>query len=382
MSAPYFFLSHARQHVKRFHADLAQAVRELAREHEAAIETIDSEPAAGDRWTERILRGLSDCRAFVALYSVEYFAAEHCGKEWQAFADRRPSSIIPVPWQPVSAEAMPSCAREIRALKLSPTCERYGLAYLLRHLPEHRTEYEAAVYAVARRVVALAERGTPVRTDRVPEYADVRNAFADGTPGRRRPRMRILIAAPATPKLPVGADPDMYGPSPGDWRPYIPEYGGQIALAARRLVESMDFDVFVEPFGHSAEERANAAPTAPALLVIDPWALLDPVLHRRLSGFDTHSDTKPWIRPVVVWRRDNPYSKNRGADIEARLRASLRQCRLRYRPDAPRVLDGLETIRDFRTELPAVVRRAERLYLSRMARDRRPGFPIAEGFPR
>jgi FxsC-like protein len=161
----------------------------------------------------------------------------------------------------------------------------------------------------------------------------------------------------------------MYGVHPADWKPYIPDYGGEIVQAARRLAESMDFQVVIESFEHSAEHRSGAAPSAPTLLIIDPWAAQDPALQQRLSSFDARSQAKPWIRPVVAWNRANLLNRERETDLESRLRNTLQQCRRRYRPDSPQVLDGLETIHDFVSELPAVIRKAERLYFSQIVRE-------------
>lgn len=396
-ATPYFFLSHAHSRglaptdefrrnrlVKRFQENLREAVREAARSGSGSLlaEMVESEMPLGDRWAERTSHGLARCRSFVALYSNEYFSTEHCGKEWQVFANRvetdnvlrnrESRAIMPVLWQPVSESAVPACARElpIPHLDLGPTYNRYGLNYLLRHMSEHRDEYEAAVLSLARRIVNLAEHEPPVYAERLPDYTNVRNAFAgSGGSAYQRPRVKILIAAPCKPKLPRGADPDMYGPHPTDWKPYIPEYGGEIVQAARRLAESMDFQVVVEAFEHSGEYRTGATPTAPTLLIVDPWAAQDPTLQQRLSGFDARSQGKPWIRPVVAWNRENPFSRERETDLESRLYNSLQQCRRRYWADSPQVLDGLETIHDFVNELPAVIRKAERLYFSQIVRD-------------
>ncbi|HEX4790448.1 MAG TPA: TIR-like protein FxsC [Actinospica sp.] len=397
-ASPYFFLSYAHSHgltptdeyrrdrlVKRFHDDLKDRVRDLARSGTGSLVTsaVDSEIPIGGRWSDRISQGLARCRSFVALYSSEYFSSEHCGKEWRAFANRldtdlilrgrRPEAIIPVFWRPVSEEAMPKCARELQftRLNLGPTCRQYGLSYLLRHLQEHRAEYEAAVAQLARQIVHVAERDAPVQAERYPDYLTQDDAFhRPGDPTYQRPRIRIVIAAPTQPRLPRGADPDMYGELPTQWRPYLPNFVGEIALAAKRLAESMDFQVVVETLEHSAELKAGTIPSAPTLLIIDPWAAQVPALQQRLSRFDSSSHLKLWIRPVVAWDRENPANKSNEVDLESRLFSTLSYCRRRYRPDSPQVLDGLETIHDFYNELPAVIRKAERLYFSEVARER------------
>lgn len=397
-ASPYFFLSYAHGHgltptvefrrdrlVKRFHDDLKERVRELARSGTGSLVTsaVDSEMPVGGRWSERISQGLARCRTFVALYSNEYFSSEHCGKEWRAFANRldtdqilrgrRPEAIVPVLWQPVSEEAMPRCARELQyaRLNLGPTYRQYGLNYLLRHLQEHRAEYDAAVAQLARQIVSIAEHDAPVVAERYPDYLTQHDIFhRPGDPLDQRPQLRIVVAAPCHPRLPRGADADMYGDRPTQWKPYLPDYAGEIAAAAKRLAESMDFHAFVEILEHSSDFKAGVLPSAPTLLIIDPWAAQVPALQQRLSRFDSSSHLKLWIRPVVAWNRDHPANKAHEVDLESRLFSTLSYCRRRYRPDSPQVIDGLETIHDFISELPAVIRKAERLYFSEMARER------------
>jgi FxsC-like protein len=399
-ASPYYFLSYAPSQgftpadeyrrdrlVKRFQEDLRDAVRELARSGAVGSTLVagaaESEIPVGGRWSERVAHGLGRCRVFVALYSHEYFSSEHAGREWRAFAyrldtdqilrGRRPEAILPVLWQPVPDDTVPACARDLQVarLDLGPTYRRYGLNYLLRHMPEHRAEYENAVLLLARKIVETGERDAPVQAERLPEYHLQDDAFRrPGDPADHRPRIRIVVAAPSGPRLPRGADPEMYGDRPTQWRPYLPEFPGEIALTAKRLAESMDFQAFVEILEHSPELRSGAAPSAPTLLIIDPWAAQDPALQQRLSRFDGASHLKLWIRPVVAWNRAHPASKINEVDLASRLYSTLSHCRRRYRPDSPQVLDGLETVQDFVNELPAVIRKAERLYFTEIARER------------
>lgn len=397
-ASPYYFLSYAPSHgftpaeeyrrdrlVKRFQDDVREAVRETTRSGSGSLVAgaVESEIPAAGRWSERVARGLARCRVYVALYSNEFFSSEHCGREWHAFENRlethqilrgrKPDAVIPVLWQPVPDESLPLCARElpVAQIELGPTARRYGLNYLLRHLPEHRAEYENAVLILARRIVQVGERDSPVVAERLPDYGAQDDAFhRPGQEQDRRPRIRIVIAAPYLARLPRGADPEMYGERPTQWKPYLPEFPGEIAATAKRLAESMDFQAFVEILEHSQELKSGTSPSAPTLLIVDPWAAQDPALQQRLSRFDGASHLKLWIRPVVAWNRAHPSSKINEVDLESRLNATLSHCRRRYRPDSPQVLDGLETVQDLINELPAVIRKAERLYFSEVARER------------
>ena len=395
-ATPYFFLSYAHRAglgpddefrrdrlVGRFREDLAEAVRALAHGGAPTADPVEPGTPDDDAPPGHVSRALARCGSFVALYSNEYFSSEHCGKEWGAFAKRieadrmlrggRAQAIIPVLWQPVSEDALPACARDLRAppLKLGPAYSKYGLNYLLRHLPEYRGEYEAVVRSLARRIMDVVEHEAPARAVRSVEFLGLEDAFRrPGDPVAPTPHMKILIAAPSGARLPRGADPELYGPLPRDWRPFVPDFARPIADVAAGFAESRGLRGVVEDFEHSPELGPGAAPSAPTLLIIDAWAAQDPPLRRALEGFDGRADAKSWIRPMVVWNRNNPANRLHAADLDARLAGALEGCRGRYLSRAPRVLDGLGTVDDFVGELPDVVREAERRYFAELSHDR------------
>jgi FxsC-like protein len=377
-ATPLFFLSHARRRtagplVRRFQRDLEEHVRAQADARGRAVASIDSELPVGGRWPEQVARALAHCRVFVALYSDEYFASEHCGREWQAFTSRLgPDHVVPVLWQPVRADGLPEGIPRVRGgpAEPGPTYREHGLNYLLRHLPEHRAEYNSVLRQLALRIVDVEARSPSARTGRYPDYRSVPDAFAsrpDPVPGRAR--IRIVIAAPATPDLPPGADAEMYGPAPTDWKPYVPDFRDAIGQTARRVAESMNFRTRIETLEHGDAPLPGRPPTSPALLIIDPWSLRVPSLRLLLSAFDSRSHREPWVRPVVAWNRGHPSSKNHLAELVDALATTLPRCRRRYRPDSPRVLDGLETVHEFLAHLPVVIGTAERRYLSEIGRD-------------
>lgn len=404
---PYFFLSYAHSHapkpaevirrnglVKRFHDDLKVAVQELASPGPNPVATaVDFEIPIGNRWSWYISDNLARCRSFVALYSADYFSSVHCGQEWRAFAnrqvtdhvlrDQRPDAVIPVLWQPVPDETMPDCAGELQYSHplLGTAFRRHGMAYLMRHMSEHRSDYEQAVRYFAQRVVEVAEYDSPAKAEHYPNYMTLESAFlSDGKPTRSRRRIRFVIAAPTEPRLPDGADPAMYGHLSTMWRPYLPHFDGKIADAAGRLADSMSFTAFVEPFDASDEFSVGVPASAPTVLIIDPWAIRDAELRQRLARFDITSHTKLWIRPVVAWNRGHDANKAHATLLCSDLADALDQCRRRYRPDSPQVLDGLESIHQFITELPDVIRIAEQRYLSEIAPDPPPSAPARPRF--
>jgi len=377
-ATPLFYVSHAARRtvsplVRRFRQDLEEHVRTLANDRGRAVASIGSEFPVGGRRPEQVARGLARCRVFVALYSDEYFASEHCGREWQAFTSRLGSDhVVPVLWQPVRADSLPEGIPRVRGGPAEPGARylEYGLNYLLRHLREHRDEYNSVLRQLALRIVGVEARSPSARTERYPDYQSVPDAFASRSePVPSRARIRIVIAAPATPDLPPGADAEMYGPDPTDWRPYLPDFRDAIGQTARRIAESMNFRTHIETLEHGDAPQPGHPPTSPAVLIIDPWSLRVPNLRLLLSAFDSRSHREPWVRPVVAWNRDHPSSKNHLVELVNGLATTLPRCRRRYRPDSPKVLDGLETVQEFLAQLPVVIGTAERRYLSEIGRD-------------
>jgi FxsC-like protein len=387
---PFFFLSYAHSKglgpqdrferdalVHRFEEDLSHAV--LARAgHPDAVVTgrSDAHIPLGGRWRDRLADALANCRSFVALYCAEYFESQACGMEWTAFADRinrdyvrynrQREAFIPVLWLPVRDESMPSSVTDIQYLepRLGPEYRQHGLRYLMTHR-ELRDQYRRAIEFFAERVTAVAEFDAPSPAVPPPVYQNLHNAFAKPGPATatERPKVRIIVAAPHLNRLPRGCDPAAYGTEAYQWRPYLPDYVGEVAQTAKRLAEALHFFAFVESAEHSRELMPATDATAPTILLVDPWAAQQPELQTKLSAFDRRTADKGWVRLVIPWNRTNPQSAAFAADLEGRLEATLARTRARCRWETPRAVDGLETIDDLITDLPAVIWAAERNYL-------------------
>ncbi|HEU5354759.1 MAG TPA: TIR-like protein FxsC [Actinocrinis sp.] len=397
-SRPYFFLSYAHSRVVepqerfvrdelvgRFANDLANAVLERASHPRAIVPaSVDTQMPLGAHWRTHLAKALATCRTFVALYSAEYFDSPDCGMEWSAFADRisrdyvlyedEREAFVPVLWLPVRDEAMPSSVKGIQYLHADLGLEyhRHGLRYLMTHR-ELRGQYEHAVEFFANRVIRVAENHAPSPTIPPPLYQELRNAFTTQEPAEStdRPKVRIVVAAPRISRLPDGCDPDVYGVEAYHWRPYLPDYEGEIAQTAKRLAESLHYRAFIESAERSRELIPITEATAPTILLVDPWAVQQPILQQRLSAFDRHTADKGWIRLVILWNRANPNALANEAGLETMLERTLARTRARCRRETPRAADGLDSVEDLITDLPPVIWAAERRYLD-----------LAETYPR
>lgn len=382
----YFFLSYAHSSglgpqdrfsrnalIQRFGQDLSNAVEERASHPRGIVPGLsDANIPLGGVWARHISDALSRCRTFVPLYAPEYFDSPDCGKEWSLFRHRleanyiisgSPSEgIIPVLWLPTVLEAVPQAARQIQFthMSLGREYDTRGLRYLMTHR-EYRRSYLRAVDILADRVVAVAEGDAPRALEPPQPYTGMPNAFdRDDLPPTVRPTVHIVIAAPREGRLPRGSDSAQYGPEPVHWKPYLPDYAGEIAQTARRLAESLGFRVQVESAEKSRALSAGRDPIAPTVLLVDPWATQDAQLAARLTSFDLRSSEKPWVRMVIVSSRAGAGGHELGSGLERTLGGTMARCRLQN----PRAVAGLETVSELVNELPAVIRSAERFYLA------------------
>jgi FxsC-like protein len=385
----YFFLSYAHgrapgpqdrfEHdslVHRFKQDLDSAVTELATHPRSIIAGLsDRHIPVGGRWPDHLADALARCRSFVAMYCTAYFDSPECGREWTAFTARMNrdfirdkvshEAIIPVMWLPIRAEALPQSVKYVQFThaSLGSDYNLRGLRYLMTHR-ELREQYLRAVEFFAQRVIEVAENDAPSVLSPAPAYESFADAFADAQRAASdRPRLRIAVAAPQLGRLPRHADPGLYGPSPREWKPYLPAYTGEITETVKRLAESLGFRVFVENAEHCRELLVHTEPTMPTVLLVDPWVVLNPDARQRLSAFDQGDPPKSWIRLVIPWNRARP-AADAPVDLDGHLDAALGRARERCRRETPRAVDGLESIEDLIEDLPEVFRIAERHFLA------------------
>jgi FxsC-like protein len=398
---PHFFLSytHTQKYGRRedppdkpvqdFYRDLSEEVANLAGlPRTRSTGFADWEIRTGDPWEQELERMLSICGSFVALYSPAYFESDICGQEWAAFrtresrhkahARRDKSAIIPVMWQRVDDEHMPPAASRIhyRLPQAGETYHRRGMRELVmrRNREEIDQAYRRAVAACAARIVDVTSN------DRLPsiEGGTLRlnpdeNAFA-GQWSRNDPRpLRFVIVAPVKGRLPAGAVLEMYGKSPEQWRPYLPDDSTPIAETAVALGHFHGFRPMTESLESCPDLRNGAAPTAPTILIVDPWAAKDPELDALLRTFDEISHEKPWVQLMIPWDKERSGDGSRVDELERGLRQVLYRTRARCRMRNPEAVNGLASAAAFGERLLGVVALAEKGYFHKIAALAPPG---------
>ncbi|QYX76748.1 FxsC protein [Streptomyces akebiae] len=357
---PMFFMSYARVPVPR-HRDAAQdpnrlvfrffdelcakvARRARVTKEEAGFVERPGTPG------ELSVRALLDCQVFVPLYSKRYFSNPQCGRQWTAVTqgahENRPS-IVPVLWTPYSPTSLPKKVKEQYPEVpdgIGEAAENYasmGLHRLLDQVldlserPDPEDEgaadrFSAQVAQVtdwlAQRIVDLAAAdpgrartmGGDGRAPRPETLAGLDDAFAD--PPYASP-LHITVLAPTEEGLPVGRDSARYGPQVDDWRPYGRAVGPLVELM-EALARNLGFEPTVKPFDKfQTELRDSELPTAPWILVVDPWALENSQMARQAKEFDRAR--RPWTAVLSTLAGDDLQTKEQSDRLRGLLAANF-----------------------------------------------------------
>jgi FxsC-like protein len=384
---PFFFLSYAHSHrhdgpdpddpdqlVGRLFKDLCGHISDETGRLAGNVGFMDRELRPGDEWPWKLSRNLATCRVFVPLYSRRYFQSEHCGKEWAAFRDRARNgsanasghieAILPALWRPIPHQALPEAAGEIHfnPSELGQIYAEYGFHGIMK-LTRFSDEYEWVVYNLAERILRLAERAPDPGL--AMDYSALTSAFrsAPDMPGDKR--LRIIIAAPQRGDLPPGRSGDHYGQSPRDWNPYAPDSVEPLAEHAIVLALRDGFRPELSDLHEQADDLmqdAGPGPGGAAVLLIDPWAVLQSHCRQVLARLDELG--KPWVQVVVVWNRKD----GEMAAAEEELRRALAEAmpsrlNARVRATSQLAWQGVPSLSDITPALKDAMRHAARQYL-------------------
>jgi FxsC-like protein len=384
---PFFFLSYAHTHrqdgndpddpdqlIGRLFKDLCDHISDETGLLASSVGFMDRELRPGNEWPWRLSLNLATCRVFVPLYSRRYFQSEHCGKEWTAFSKRalngaahasgHVESIIPALWRPVPQDRLPEAARDIHFNPggISATYAEHGF-YGIMKLTRFKEAYEWAVYNLGEEILRVAERAPDPGPTM--DYSALASAFrlTPDMPGDKR--LRIIVVAPDRADLPTGRSDDHYGQSAVDWNPYSPDSVEPLAEYAFLLARREGFRPEVADLYEHADDLmsdAGPAPGAAAVLLIDPWAVLQPRCQQVLSRLDRLD--KPWVQVVVVWNRKD----GEMAAAETELRRALEEAMpsrfsVAGRMTSKLAAQGVPSLGDITLALKDAMRHAGRQYL-------------------
>jgi FxsC-like protein len=341
----------------RLFRDLCEAVTDLSGwDANEPPGFMDSGLNVGEGWSERISEALAHCRD-----SVHYFKSQACGQEWAAFASREvlsevpgggvPSAIVPVQWVRVQEERLPPVAKALQ-FDHQAFGEGYrteGMQPLLK-VTKFQSDYQLAVYRLAQRIVDVSEQ-MRVRIGARRDFQDYESAFP--APSRRR-TLRITVAACDAQHLPDGRSRANYGTEAHEWRPFAGDSDESIARRAASVAREWEFHASIEPFdAEAARVLAGERPTAPGLLLLDRWTLLNSARLETLRQLDARNPT--WVGLMEPWDPHDPENVARHDELRALSERTLVNLRAqRLQRARLRGVDVVTSLDEFESMLPHV----------------------------
>ncbi|MGW2518727.1 TIR-like protein FxsC [Streptomyces sp. NPDC001617] len=379
---PYFFLSYA--HTPRNDSDVAGPNAWVKKLYDglcahilemtslpmgASAGFLDQGIALGTRWTDELSQNLARCQVFVPLYSPRYFISEQCGREWWAFSQReiyrrarrgdsRESAIVPALWVPVELAQLPQVARDLQ-FHHADFGEDYAAEgfYGLTKLTYLQDQYERAVYRLAQRIVRASRAVDLEEGQNYRDYESLPSAFGEAA---HPPEFHVTVMARYRSDLPPGRVPDYYGDTPTEWNPYYPVSTRPLVEHAVDLVKAMNFRVTVSDFENEADRLlAPGPPAAPALLLLDRWALDSPHLTELMAQLAAQQ--RPWISVMIPQHKDDAIPPERDRQLQEltdRVLASRQTAGSGHRSAG----SGIRTLETFAVELQKAVRQAVSYY--------------------
>jgi FxsC-like protein len=135
-----------------------------------------------------------------------------------------------------------------------------------------------------------------------------------------------------------------------------------LADHAAELAHSLSYTPEVgDLYRHEAGLVGSEPPSRPEVLLIDPWAAMQPECRdilRRLDAMD-----KPWVQVIVVWNQQDAQMQTDAERIRAALDAALPRKLREGRATSALAVRGVPSLDDFGMVLPAVIAAAGRHYL-------------------
>ncbi|WP_344656397.1 FxsC protein [Catenulispora subtropica] len=278
------------------------------------------------------LRALSVCHVFVPLISPQYFSTRRCGLEWSAFRQRVGARdvalhFVPVTWAPVEPANIPPAVLEVdfntpRGGRADTVDGLYPLMF--DEDPKRRgSPYDLVVDDVAR-TISRVVRDHPLPARTLPSLLGQQNAFRAA---RTRLVLRIVVLAPTRERSPEGRTADgHYGDAQTDWvAPYGDRRDRTLAADVRTIADHLGYAPEIVGFDDVAPALlAGTLPSAPTVLLIDNWALLDTAWRDQVAAYVDPAAKRPaWETFMVVRDDSDPETGQRGAELRAAVDGTL-----------------------------------------------------------
>jgi TIR domain-containing protein len=307
---PVFFVSYARADVEyeAFRTEMKTFVDELS----ARVATKLTRPIkdlaffdsttieVGDVWPDELAEGLKTSHVGLALYTPNYFTRPWCGKEFQAFLNRRQaaqkaSGIVPVLW--TKCTTLPKAVEEYQYedAAFPPEYVQVGMQRLLRLKAVYALQYDQAVEAVADRIVKSA-------ADQSRRLSPMPSLDLDALPSAWD---ESVAANPESHKEgSVSKTCFVFVSRAGwDWEPYSAAEG-RIGAVAQRI--SGELGLRYEEIKYDATLKTKLEETnksrVPTVIFGDPSSLLDKTYAKPMQDYDNQyllncATLVPWDEP-------------------------------------------------------------------------------------
>ena len=173
----------------------------------------------------------------------------------------------------------------------------------------------------------------------------------------------IVVAAPTRATAPLGRSGAWYGEDSTDWRPFGDRERLRLADYAVAVAERLNLSTSLLSVG----EAADAIGDSPAVVLIDPWIMIESKgaesvalrdLRRLFSGY-----RRQWTAPLIVVGPEDAESDARQRQLVDRAERILGEVGAPSAESAWRVGGVVTSIDGFVQAMPALVAEAERRYL-------------------
>jgi WD40 repeat protein/MinD-like ATPase involved in chromosome partitioning or flagellar assembly len=277
-----FFISYARadwdDYLEKFFRDLTAELRVFGTSYVPGfIDTPSSQPK--EAWSDAVQQALDTSLALVAVYSPNYFASNHTGREFAAFRQDPSRLIAPIVWNPVPQ--VPPAAKQVQYVDTNfpGVYRREGLRYIMR-LKRHGDAYSQVVHELAERLESFG-RAHPQSLRPLPPLDEIESVFHSEEPVSRASIVGFDCLAPTRSESQENGLPTKaYGHSAWDWIPFGQRSARQICQATAK-----ELALRYEEVALSEEEVRRLAPQkSPIIVLLDPDALWVPRLRTLLDA--------------------------------------------------------------------------------------------------
>jgi FxsC-like protein len=367
---PWFFFSYARKDREGASNRLVDFYDRLAAEVAKRTVLPVSESGFFDRrsidmgevWDEALREALRTARVLVALCSPSYLASEYCGRELQACLDRVPrgsskTSILPIIWDlPSTSQHQAFGKYQYTPAGLSDNFYETSGLYRLMGMKLYADDYERFVMSVVDRIVDSGNRYQLSPTAILPQFDQIRNAFAkppknSGSGGRNA---LVSYVAALDDEIPEVLAP-RYGPESKEWRPFHPECTDPAGILAQQVVSNQKLYYRDLPLEMDLVKRIEEAEARKeiVILLVDPWSVRIKTYEHLMRAYDKRNFDNSAV--LVVWN-----SPHRQGDTDRKqLRDHLAKT-FKYHSGAKKSIYYVDSIcseRNFRDALAKTITR-------------------------